>query len=590
MGEPMENHLFEVAMGKKPADLVIKNGQIVNVLTGEIYPGGVAVAGDKIAACGDVDYAVGENTKIIDAESNYIVPGFIDGHIHPESSALSLSRFAEIVLSHGTTSVFSDLHEIGVVGGMTAMEASLKEARQTPLKFNWVMPSHIPFSPGLETSGGSINAEIITEALQRDDVVGLSEVVSLYIAFELPDLMQSIDAARKAGKIISGHGPEIGGPLANAFAALGVFNDHESLSAEDVLVRARNGIHVHMRHNLIVPTMPELVKPILEGKIDTRMLSLATDDTSAVALVQEGHIDYLVRMLLGLGIDFVTAIQMATINSAQSYQKEMEIGSLAPGRYADINIVTGAENFQVLKTIANGELVAEGNRPVIDIPVAEHDASLLNTFNVGKTISAEDLVITVDAQAGSANVHVMRTLPWVPITEGGEATLPIREGVICSDIEQDLLHIAVIERHHATGNIGKAFMGGFGLREGAIASSIGHDHHNVVVMGADPADMAVAANRVIELQGGIVLVKDGQVINEIALPIAGLLTDTDAWTLAEQRQKLLEDAQQMGCAVTDAFMFLSFVTLAAIPAFALTDKGYIDVMQQQIMDPVLSLN
>jgi adenine deaminase len=583
----MDQHLYEVAMGKTPADVVIKNGQIVNVYTGEIYEGGVAIAGDRIAASGDVTYAIGEKTTIIDAEGNFIVPGFIDGHIHTESSALSPVRFAEIALCHGTTSIFTDFHEIGVVGGMPAMEAAMDEAKTTALKFHWVMPSHVPFSPGLETSGGSINPEIIRQALKRDDVVGLSEVVSAYIAMGLPDLLQSIDDTRKAGKVLSGHGPDIEGPLANTFAALGVLNDHEALSAHDVLVRARNGIYVHLRHNLIVPTMPELIKAITEHKISSRMLCLATDDTSAISLVNEGHMDYLIRTVMALGIDFVTAIQMATLNNACSFQKELEIGSLAPGRYADINIVTGADDFKVLKTFANGKLIAAAHKMINPIVLPKHLPVLLNTFHLKEPVKAENLVIPAKAGAASAKMHIMRTLPWVPITEGGEALLPVRAGYVNSDISQDLLHIAVIERHHSTGNIGKAFIGGFGLSSGAMGSSIGHDHHNIVVMGADPKEMAVAANRVAELNGGIVLVKDGKVVKEIPLPIAGLVTDTDAWTLSKQRQDLLTAAAEMGCKVSDAFMFLSFVTLAAIPSFAVTDKGYIDVMTQQIMDPVL---
>ncbi|MEI8131521.1 MAG: adenine deaminase C-terminal domain-containing protein [Leptolinea sp.] len=583
----MNQHLFDVAMGKTPADMVVNNGRIVNVFTGEIYEGGVAIAGDRIAASGDVAYAIGEKTEVIDAGGNYIVPGFIDGHIHPESSTLSPARFAEIALCHGTTSVFTDFHEIGVVGGMPAMEAAVEEAKTTPLKFHWVMPSHVPFSPGLETSGGSINPEIIRKALLRDDVVGLSEIVSAYIAIGHPDLLQSIDDTRKAGKVLSGHGPDIEGPLANAFAALGVLNDHEALSDHDVLIRARNGIYVHLRHNLIVPTMPVLIKAYTENKINSRMLCLATDDTSAVALVNEGHIDYLIRTVMALGVDFVTAIQMATLNNACSYQKELEIGSLAPGRYADINIVTGSEDFKVLKTIANGKLIAADLKMASPIVPPNHAPVLLNTFHLKESVKAKDLVIPAKAGAVSAKMHIMRTLPWVPITEGGEALMPIRDGYVNSDVSQDLLHIAVIERHHGTGNIGKAFIGGFGLSSGAMASSIGHDHHNIVVMGADPKEMAIAANRVAELSGGIVLIKDGRIVKEIALPIAGLMTDTDAWTLAKQRQELLAASAELGCKVSDAFMFLSFVTLAAIPSFAVTDKGYVNVMTQQIMDPVL---
>lgn len=584
----MDQHLFRVAMGKEPADLVVQNGQLVNVCSGEIYPGGVAVAGDRIAAVGDIAYTIGEHTQIIDAEGHYITPGFLDGHIHPESANLSLTRFAEIALCHGTTAVFTDLHEIGVVGGMAAMTAALDEGKQTPLKYHWVVPSHIPFSPGLETSGGTINYAIIEQALQRPDSVGLSEAVGLYVAMEHPDLMQSIQATLERGKIVCGHGPETTGPMWNAFAAAGVANDHESLSAEDVLLRVRSGVHAQLRHNLIVPTLPPLLQALTEHKINARMTSLCTDDTTAVALVNEGHLDYLVRLAVGLGLDFMTAIQMVTLNVAQAFHKEAELGCLAPGRYADINIVAGREQVSVVKTIANGRQVAENNRPTQAIPLADHQPVLLNTFHLKAPVAAADLVIPAPAGATTAHVHIMRTLPWVPITEGGEADLSVRDGYLAADTEQDLLHIAVIERHHRTGNVGRAFLGGMGLKRGAMASSIGHDHHNIVTLGVNPADMATAVNRVAELQGGIVLVENGQVVGEIALPILGLLTDMDAWTLAQQRAALLEKTREMGCAVTDAFMFLSFITLAAIPAFSITDKGYVDVARQALMDPVLS--
>ncbi len=361
-----------------------------------------------------------------------------------------------------------------------------------------------------------------------------------------------------------------------------------SLAAEEILQRIRTGVNAQLRHNLIVPTLPALITAITENKIDTRMTSLVTDDTTAVMLTTAGHMDFLVRSALELGVDFTTAIQMVTLNTAQAFHKDFQIGSLAPGRFADINIVNGPEDFKVLATIANGKLVAKDLQLTQSIPLAKHHDILLNTFHLEKAVSASDLVIPAIEGKKRAHMHIMRTMPWVPITEGGEADLPIKDGFIACDPEQDLLHIAVIERHHKTGNIGRAFLGGMGLKRGAMASSIGHDHHNIVVMGVDPADMAVAVNRVAELQGGLVLVDNGQVVYEIPLPILGLLTDMDAWTLAQKRMELLGKAKEMGCIVSDAFMFLSFITLAAIPAYSITDRGYVDVMQQKIIDPVLS--
>ncbi|MBN1247751.1 MAG: adenine deaminase [Anaerolineae bacterium] len=583
----MAGNLLSAAMGQVPADLVVTNGQIVNVYTGEITSGGVAVSDGRIIAQGDVGYTVGEETEVIDAAGNYIVPGFIEGHIHPESANLSLPRFAEVVLAHGTTTVFTDLHEIGVVSGVEGMDAALAEGRATPLKFKFVFPSHIPFSPGLETSGGAIDADVIEAALQREDVVGISEVVSQLVAMGLPGLLRSIEATRRAGKVVAGHGPETTGPMWNASAAMGVANDHEALSLDDVLLRVRNGVYAHLRHNLLVPTLPELIKGITEAKLDTRLMCLVTDDTSAITLTDEGHLDYLVRLALSLGVDFVTAIQMVTLNVASSYAMDRELGSLAPGRTADINIVTGPEDFKVLTTIAGGKVVAKDGALLAPVVIPDHDPVLLDTFHLKAPVTAADLVIPAPEGKTAAHVHAMRTLPWIPITEGLEADLAVKDGYVAADLEQDLLHIAVVERHHATGNVGKAFIGGFGLKRGAIASSIAHDNHNIVVMGADPEQMAVAANAVAEMDGGVVLVDGGAVVASIALPLVGLLSDQDAWHFAEDRKVVLAQAQAMGCTVPEPFMFLSFITLAAIPAFAVTDKGYVDCLKQELIDPIL---
>ena len=584
----MDERLLAVALGQEKADLVIRGERLVNVNTGEIYPGGVAVAGERIAAIGDVGYTIGEGTEVVEAGDGYIVPGFVEGHIHPESSSLSVTRFAEAVLARGTTSVFTDLHEVGVVGGMEAIDASLEEARGTPLKFYFVVPSHVPFAPGLETSGGLFDAGIISSALEREDSVGLSEVVSHYVLAGHEDLLASMDAARRARKALVGHGPDTKGPAWSAFVAAGITNDHESLDLEDVLLRVRNGVHAHLRHNLIVPTLPELIRAATERGVDTRFLSLVTDDTSAVSLAHDGHLDHLARVALDQGVGFVTAVQMVTLNPACSFHMEGEIGTLAPGRYADINVLSGPEDFRVLRTISRGKTVAEGGELTHPLVVPERSPLSANTFHLRAPATAGDLIVRAEAGAREATVRFMRTLPWIPITEGDEATLPVVNGRVAADADRDILHVAVVERHHGTGNIGKAFLGGFGLKRGAIASSVAHDNHNVVVVGADPEDMALAAGRVAEMDGGIVLTERGRIAGELALPIFGLLNDDTPRKLADERQALLDKAREMGCTVPEPFMFLSFVTLAGIPQFAVTDKGYVDCARQAIVDPVLS--
>lgn len=583
----MNQKLLAVAAGQAPADVVVKNGKIVNVYSGEIYEGGVAIADDKIAAVGDVDYAVGEGTKVIDAGGKYLTPGFIDGHIHPESSSLSIRSFAEIVLKHGTTAIMTDLHEIGVVGGLEAIEAVLEENEITDLKIYFVSPSHVPFSPQLETSGGSFNTEIIKKALSRQDAVGLSECVGPYILMGHPELMASMDYALSKGMSLQGHLPDMKGPAMNVCMAAGVSTDHEALGGEDALERLRNGCHLMMREGSAARNMVECLKTVLDKKLDTSRVSIVTDDLHTVDAVERGHLDDAVRTALKTGADFVTAIQMVTLNAARAFGLDGEIGGLAPGKRADVNITTGPEEFQVESVISGGKLVAEKGKLLVSYPKAEHKPCLLNTAHLMNPITADSFKIMAPAGAKQVKVQVMDTLPWIPITEGREAVLDVKDGVIQCDIGQDVLYIAQVERHGKNGNVGKAFMGGFKLKSGAIASSVGHDNHNVIVLGTNFEDMAVAVNRVIELTGGQVVVDKGQIVGEVAYPVCGLLSDLPAEELAEEKKKLNQAIHQRGSEIPIPFMFLSFICLAAIPLYAVTDKGFIDVLGQKVIDPVL---
>ena len=585
----MNQKLLAVAAGQAAADIVVKNGKIVNVYSGEIYDGGVAICGDTIAAVGEVDYTIGEDTRIIDAGGKYLTPGFIDGHIHPESSSLSIRSFAEIVLQHGTTVIMSDLHEIGVVGGLEAIEAVLEENEITDLKIYFISPSHVPFSPEMETSGGSFNTEIIKKALSRPDAVGLSECVGPYILMGHQDLLASMDYALSKGMSLQGHLPDMKGPTLNACLAAGVSTDHEALDGEEGLERLRNGCHLMMREGSAARNMEACLKAVLEKKVDTSRVSIVTDDLHTVDAVERGHLDDAVRTAIKTGADFVTAIQMVTINAARAFGLDGEIGGLAPGKRADVNITTGPEGFQVESVISGGKLVAENGKLIVSYPKAEHKPCLLNTAHLKNPITADSFKMMAPAGAKKVKVQVMDTLPWIPITQGREAVLDVKDGVIQCDVEQDVLYIAQVERYAKNGNVGKAFMGGFKLKRGAIASSVGHDNHNIIVLGTNFEDMAVAVNRVVELTGGQVVVDGGQVIEEVAYPICGLLSDLSAEELAAEKKKLNKAIHERGSEIAIPFMFLSFICLAAIPLYAVTDKGFIDVINQKIIDPVLEV-
>ena len=586
----MNKELLAVAKGERPADLVIQNGKIVNVCSGEIYDGGVAICGDKIAAVGDVAYCIGEKTKVIDAEGNYLTPGFLDGHIHPESSSLAIRTFAEAVLSHGTTGIMTDLHEVGVVSGLEGIEAILKEAEATDLKIYFIVPSHVPFAPNLETSGGRFNPEIIRKALQRPDAVGLSECVGPYILAEFPDLMESFDdTLAMPGKTLQGHLPDVYGPAMSACVAAGVSTDHESFCEKDVFERLRNGCHLMMREGSAARNMPTLLKTVLDNHLDTSMVSIVTDDLHAIDLQTRGHLDDALRTALGMGLDFVKAIQMVTVNCARAFGLEREIGALAPGRRADVNITTGPENFRVLSTVAGGRQVMENGKMLVHYEVAQHEPCVLNTMHLLHPITADSFKIHAPEGAKKVKAVVMDTLPYIPFTTRREVELNVKDGVVQCDVEQDVLYIAQVERHGKNGNIGKAFMGGFHIRGGAMASSVGHDNHNIIVMGDSFEDMALAVNRCVELGGGQVIVRDGKVAAEVSYPICGLLSDLPLDELAEKKKELNRIAHEMGTEIAIPFMFLSFICLAAIAAYAITDCGFIDVATQTVIDPILEV-
>ena len=583
----MDTKLLAVAAGQAPADIVVKNGKIVNVYTKEIYDGGVAIAGDTIAAVGDVDYAIGEGTKVIDAEGHYLTPGFIDGHIHPESSNLSIRPFAELVLKHGTTAIMTDLHEVGVVAGLEGIEAVLEEAAATDLKLYFVVPSHVPFSPRLETSAGQFNYEIIKKALERKDAVGISEVVGPYILAQFPDLMNSMDLINSKRGMTNL--ADMKGPAMNAVLAAGVTTDHESLGPEDALERVRKGCHLMIREGSAARNMEACLKAVLEAGLDTSRVSIVTDDLHTLDGANFGHLDDAVKRAISYGADFATAIQMVTLNAARAFHLDDEIGGLAPGRRADINITTGADDFKVLSVIAGGKEIVDNGKMLVSYPKAEHKPCLLNTTTLKNPITADSFKIMAPEGAKKVKVTCMDTLPWIPITQGREVELNVVDGVVQCDTEQDVLYIAQVERYGINGNVGKAFMGGFNLKEGAIASSVGHDNHNIIVMGTNFEDMAVAVNNLIEVGGGQNVVKDGKVLKCIPYPVCGLLTDMSCEELAAEKKELIGYVHEMGSQIPIPYMFLSFICLAALPCLAITDVGFINVFTQEVMDPILEV-
>ena len=583
----LNNSLIDIALGNTPADLIIKNGMLVNVHTREVYRTDVAVGGDKIAAIGDVSHCLGPETKVIDASGKYLLPGFIDAHIHFESSMLCFSEFAKAVLKRGTTVVASDLMEITIVSGVEGAMEILEEARKTPVTLRYTVPSFMDESE-FQTIGSTLGPDLVEKLIALPEAVGLAEVLAWPILGKSPASAKMISLAEKEKKTAEGHAPALGEKELNAYCTAGIRSEHEAVNAEEALARLRRGLRVLMREGSASTDLLPCLKMITEQNVDSRHCVMISDDVDALHLAEYGHMDHKIRMAIKAGVDPVAAIQMVTLNPAESLKIDDLYGSIAPGKYADIVLVDDLSSVKIDRVIAKGQVAVEGAAVRAAIEAPRYSGNLLNTVTLKSAIKPEDLAIAVKPGAKKAKVRVIGASATSLLTDSLEAELPVINGRVATDVPNDVLLIATIERYGKNGNIGKAFIKGFGLKKGAIATSVGHDHHNITVLGTDTADMALAANRVAELTGGLVVAVDGKIVGELALPLCGLLSTDEAALVADKIDHLQKALRDLGCPMASPFMSLSFITLIFIPAYGISDKGLVNVYDMTIVDPVLA--
>jgi len=575
--------LVRVALGKKPADLVIKGGKLVNVETSEIEPRvDVAIKGSRIALVGDARHCVGNRTRVVNARGKYILPGLLDAHVHIESSMLTATQFARAVLPHGTTGVFIDPHEIANVLGMRGVKFMLDEGDRLPLKVFVTLPSCVPSALGLETSGAEINHKDIVKGLRWRRVVGLGEVMNYPgVLAGNKKICGEIDAALNAQKVVEGHAPGLLGKELAAYIAAGVRSDHESFSPEEAVQKLRLGMALEMREGSATKNLAALVKPILKFKLDTRHCLLATDDRHPEDLMEEGHIDHVIRRAIEEGIDPIKAIQMATLNTAEHFELDREMGSISPGKIADVVMVGNLEKFNVEQVIANGKLVAERGKLKVALPVRKPPSFAEKTMKLKRGVNVEDFKIM--AKAGKVKARVIGITEGQIVTSQRIERLAARGGAVLPDVKRDIAKVAVVERHRATGNIGLGFVRGFGIRRGAIASSVGHDAHNITVVGVSDVDMATAVNTIASAGGGQVVVSRGKVLVRVDLPIAGLMSDEPVEVVSAQLEKLHLAAKGLGIKMRSPFMQMAFLPLAVVPELRITDKGLVDVKGRKIV-------
>lgn len=584
----MNNHVIDVALGNAAADLVIKNGRLLNVHTGEIYEADIAVADKVIASVGALgENTVGDKTKVIDAAGKIMVPGFIDAHIHFESSMLTYTEFSRMLVQHGTTAVATDLMEIAIVAGEDGINEIFRESEGLPVKLLHPVPAFMSEEGELQTIGAALYPEMIEKLIQGPHAVGLAEVLYPPILNKSPLSGWMLELAEKFGKTAEGHAPELYGAPLNAYASTGIRSDHESTNKEEALGKLRAGLRVLIREGSAAQDLDACIKVITENNVDTRHCALVSDDIDMLHIYEKGHLDYKVRRAIKAGVDPVKAIQMVTLNPAESLKVDNKYGSIAPGKCADIVFLSDLENCTVDGVISNGECVVENGKCLIEYKKPEFSPIMLNTVKLSKEITADDMVIK--AEGTKATVRVIGAKPTSLLTDALEAELDIVDGVIEPNAAEDILRIACVERYGKGGSIGKSFIKGFNISKGAIATSVGHDHHNITVVGTKAEDMAAAVNRIHELNGGIVIVEDGKVKYELPLPICGLLTDLSGEESAMILKKMQEDLSAKGCTMGSPYMTLAFITLIFIPFYGITDKGLVDVINGKVIDSVISV-
>ncbi len=579
--------LVAVAAGRTPADLVITGGTLVNVQSREILPGWqVAVAEGRFAYVGpDASHCIGPQTTVVDATGQFLIPGLCDGHMHIESGMLTPAEFAAAVIPHGTTTMFTDPHEIANVLGLRGVRMMHDEALMQPINIFTQMPSCAPSAPGLETTGFEIGPDDVAEAMRWPGIIGLGEMMNYPgVINGSQQMLEEIAATMRAGKTVGGHyaSPDRGIPF-HAYVAGGPSDDHEGTRESDAVDRVRQGMRSMLRLGSAWYDIESQITAITEKGLDPRNFILCTDDCHSGTLVHEGHMNRAVRHAIACGCDPLIALQMATINTATHFGLERELGSIAPGRRADLILTSDLRALPIEAVFARGVQVAKAGRLTVTCPHYDWPDDARATVRMGQAKTAADFAIAAPAGAAQVTARVIGVVENQAPTRALTADLAVTSGLV--QAQGDVAQIALVERHRATGQVVNAFVAGFGYTgRMAIASTVAHDCHHMIVVGTDREQMALAANRLAEVGGGVTLWRDGQELALVELPIAGLMSDRPAREVADKTQALVAAMADCGCSLNNAYMQHSLLALVVIPELRISDKGLIDVTRFAVTD------
>jgi adenine deaminase len=588
--------LVDVAMGRLPADLVIRGGRWVCVQSGEIIPEtDIAIKDERIAYVGpNAVHTIGDHSQVIQAEGRYLAPGLLDAHMHVESGMLTVTEFVRAVIPHGTTGMFIDPHEIANVFGLPGVRLMVEEARIQPIHV-WVeMPSCVPSAPGLETPGSHIGPEEVAEAMTWEGIVGLGEMMNFPGVYLSDKQMHAeMSATRQAGKVIGGHyaSPDLGLPF-HGYVAGGAEDDHEGTRLADAVNRLRQGMKPMLRFGSAWHDVADQVKAITEMRLDPRHLILCTDDSHSGTLTTEGHVNRAVQQAINQGVPPVVAIQMATLNTAEHFSLSRDVGMIAPGRYADILLLQDLSKIKPDLVIARGKVAAEGRRLLLEMPEYIYPEWAANSIHLAHPLTAHDFRLTVSQSLqatsnGSITANIIGVIENQAPTRHLRWEVSIQAGEISADMEQDIAKIALVERHKATGRVQVGLVNGFGFNTRcAVATTVAHDSHHMIVVGTNDTDMAEAANELARMNGGQVVVRAGEVIGAVDLPIAGLISNERADVVTRKVATVLTGFKACGCHLNNPNMQLSLLGLVVIPELRLSDLGLVDVNHFKLI-PIL---
>ena len=584
--EDVTRLLVDTALGREKADLVIKGSNLVNVNSRELLENvDVAIKNGRIALIGEADDMIGNETTIIKAADKYLVPGFLDGHVHVESSMVTLTQFARAVLPHGTSGVFIDPHEIANVFGLRGVRLMLDESRNLPLKVFVCIPSCVPAAPNFETAGAEITPADVEEALEWDGVIGLGEVMNYPGVLQGDEKVhEEIRVTLRANKLVEGHANGLLNTDLSAYAAAGISSCHESTRKVDGVQRLRLGLYAMVREGSAWRDVAEVIKCVTEQGLDSRHVCLVTDDTDPETLVTIGHMDHVVRRAIEEGVDPVVAVQMATLNTAEHFGVSRDVGSIAPGKCADILILDDLSRVGVDVTITDGLVVAETGRLLVDLVSPEHPEFVRGSVRLRRPLEAEDFVVSAPIEGGRVLVRVIGVVEAKAVTRHLREELRVEGWRVLPSVEKNVAKVAVVERHKLTGNVSLGFVKGFGFKNGAVASSVAHDSHNLLVVGMSDGDMAFAVDRLAEVGGGMIAVKNGKTIGIVGLPIAGLMSEEPVQEVCKQVRRLQAAWVELGCTTMSPFMTMSLLALPVLPELRITDRGLVDTQKFQFVD------